>query len=121
MPYEIYKMLHLAGLFLLISGLISAYTVTSSGSALVGKIRNFSFAMHGLGLVLILVSGFGLLARLGLAREMPTWAYVKFGIWGVFAIFISVLKRKGQLGWPLYVIMLSVFLFAAWLATYKPF
>ena len=121
MPYEIYKIIHLTGIFLLISGLMMAYAITSSGHALAGKIKTFSFAAHGTGLVLILVSGFGLLARLGLAREMPMWAYVKFAIWGIFAIFISILKRKGQLGWPLYVAMLGVFMFASYTAIYKPF
>lgn len=121
MPYELYKVIHLLGLFLLISGLITAFTLTSNGHALAGKVKTFAFALHGLGLVLILVSGFGLLARLGLAREMPVWAYIKLGVWGVFALYISVIKRKGQIGWPLYVSMLSVFLVAAYLAVYKPF
>lgn len=121
MPYEFYKVLHLTGIFLLISGLIAAYGATAYGHSLSGKIKTFSFATHGVGLLFILVSGFGLLARLGLAKEMPTWAYVKFAIWGLFAIFISILKRKGQLGWPLYVAMLSIFLFAAYTAVYKPF
>ena len=121
MPYEFYKIMHLTGIFLLISGLMMAYAITSSGHALAGKIKTFSFATHGTGLVLILVSGFGLLARLGLAREMPVWAYVKFAIWGAFAIFISILKRKGQLGWPLYVAMLGVFMFASYTAVMKPF
>ncbi len=121
MPYELYKVIHLLGLFLLISGLITAFTLTSNGHALAGKVKTFAFALHGLGLVLILVSGFGLLARLGLAREMPVWAYIKLIIWGVYALYISVIKRKGQIGWPLYVSMLSVFLVAAYLAVYKPF
>jgi hypothetical protein len=121
MPYEIYKIIHLTGIFLLISGLMMAYAMTSSGYALAGQIKKFSFAAHGTGLALILISGFGLLARLGLAREMPMWAYVKFAIWGVFAIFISILKRKGQLGWPLYVAMLAVFMFASYTAVMKPF
>lgn len=121
MPYEIYKIIHLTGIFLLISGLISAFAITSSGHALTGKIKTFSFATHGLGLFLALLGGFGLLARLQLAHQMPVWAYLKFAVWAVFAIFISVIKRKGQIGWPLFISMLSLFVFAAWLAIYKPF
>ncbi len=121
MPYEFYKFLHLTGIFLLISGLIAGLTLTWSGHPLAGKIKTFSFATHGLGLVLILVSGFGLLARLNLAAQMPVWAYVKLAIWGLFAIAISIVKRKGQIGFPLYIVLLSVFLFAAYTAVYKPF
>jgi hypothetical protein len=121
MPYEFYKFLHFFGLFLLISGLMGVFVTTWNGQQLVGRIKVFSFSLHGLGLFLILLSGFGLLARLGLAREMPTWAYVKLAIWGTLALFVSLLKRKGHLGWPIYLTLLTVLLFAAYTATYKPF
>ncbi len=121
MAYEVYKIIHLVGIFLLISGLISAFAITSSGHALTGKIKTFAFATHGLGLLLVLLGGFGLLARLGLAREIPVWAYLKLAIWAVFALFISVIKRKGQIGWPLFATMLIIFSAAAYLAIYKPF
>ena len=120
MPYEFYKVLHLTGIFLLISGLVAAYTTTWSGHTLSGKIRTFAFSMHGFGLLLVLVSGFGLLARLGLAQGMPVWAYVKLGVWGAFALAISLLKRKGQLGWPLYSLLVIIYLVAVYSAVYKP-
>ena len=120
MPYEFYKVLHLTGIFLLISGLIGAFVTTWSGQALTGKIKTFSFAMHGMGLLFILVSGFGLLARLGLTQGLPVWAYIKLGIWGLFALAISLLKRKGQLGWPLYSLLIIVYLVAVYSAIYKP-
>lgn len=121
MPYEVYKVLHLVGIFLLISGLMGVFIPVWMGQGLTGQIKKFSFSLHGLGLFLILLSGFGLLARLGLAREMPMWVYVKLAAWGLFALSISVLKRKGRIGWPLYIGLLTIFLVAAYTAVYKPF
>lgn len=120
MSYEIYKLIHLLGLFLLISGLMGVYYTVKSGVAFQGNIKKFSFALHGLGLLLILVSGFGLLARLGMAANMPSWVYIKLTIWIFFAIIISVLKRKSHIGWPLFVLLMAGYLIAAYTAIYKP-
>ena len=72
-------------------------------------------------LVFILVSGFGLLAKLGLAREMPAWAYAKLSLWVVFALIISLLKRKSQIGMPIYILLLACYAAAAYIGVYKPF
>ena len=89
-PYEIYKILHLTGLFLLITGLASTLVLSWAGSINQKNLKKFSFITHGIGLLFILVSGFGLLARLGLAQaNMPTWIYGKLTIWGLFALAIS--------------------------------
>ena len=65
MPYEFYKILHLTGLVLLFSGLVSLLTLKAIGAEVNGAAKKFSFIAHGIGLFLILLSGFGLLARLG--------------------------------------------------------
>jgi hypothetical protein len=120
MPYEIYKILHLVGIFLLTSGLLTALTLAWSKQPFTGKIKSFAFMTHGLGLLFILVSGFGLLARLGLAREsLPLWIYVKLTIWLIMGGIISLLKRKGHLGWPLYILLLIIFITAAYFGVYK--
>ena len=121
MPYEIYKILHLTGIFLLVSGLIGLLTLVWSGHGLSGKVKTFAFITHGVGLLFILVSGFGLLARLGLAQQgLPPWIHVKLFIWIVFGGLIALLKRKGQMGWPLYFLMLAIFVIAAYYGVYKP-
>lgn len=120
MSYEFYKFLHLVGIFLLMTGLMGVYFTVWSGSSFQGSVKKFSFAMHGLGLLIVLVSGFGLLARLGLTSGLPTWVFVKLGVWAFFAIAISLLKRKGQIGWPLYALLLLGYGLAAYMAVYKP-
>lgn len=120
MSYEFYKILHLTGLILLFSGLVSLLTLKATGAAVEGPARKFSFLTHGIGLFLILLSGFGLLARLELIRDLPTWIYIKLAIWLYFGLSIALIKRRGQLGWVLYVPMLVIFMAAAYLATNKP-
>lgn len=118
-PYEFYKMVHFLGLFLLISGLTSLLALAWANQELKGKIKTFAFATHGIGLLFLLISGFGLLARLQL-MPMPTWAYGKLLFWGLFAVVISLVKRKGKLGFPIYAVLLALFFGAAYLAVFKP-
>ena len=120
MPYEFYKILHLTGLVLLFSGLVSLLTLKVIGAEVNGPAKKFSFIAHGIGLFLILLSGFGLLARLGLARELPGWIYIKLVIWLYFGASIALIKRKGQIGWIMYLPMLLIFIVSAYLGVNKP-
>jgi hypothetical protein len=121
MSYEFYKVLHLTGVILTFSGLIGLLTVRMSGTALEGKTKTLVFISHGLGLLMALVGGFGLLARLGMAQSMPHWVYVKLVIWLFLGGAISVVKRKGHMGWPLYGVLIALFVVASYLAVSKPF
>lgn len=76
---------------------------------------------HGVGLLLSLVGGFGLLARLGIVHGgLPNWVLVKLGIWTLFAVLIGLVYRKpswSKLIWPL---MITLGALAAYLAGSKP-
>lgn len=122
MPYEIYKILHLIGIFLLTSGLVGMLVLAWSGHQIAGKVKTFAFITHGLGLVFLLVSGFGLLARMGFMHNqgMPFWIYVKLAIWLIMGGVISLAKRKGSIGWPIYFLMMAIFIAAAYFGVYKP-
>ncbi len=118
--YEFYKVLHLTGLVLLFSGLVALLTVKVVKVEFGGSAKKFAFITHGIGLFFILLSGFGLLARLNLVRDLPNWIYVKLAIWLYFGLTIALIKRKGELGWILYIPMLVIFLAAAYLGVNKP-
>lgn len=122
MPYEIYKVLHLTGIFLLTSGLVGMLVLAWSGHQIAGKVKTFALVTHGIGLLLMLVSGFGLLARMGIMHGagFPFWIYVKLAIWGIFGGIIALVKRKGTIGWPLYFLMMAIFIAAAYFGVYKP-
>ncbi|WP_413288646.1 hypothetical protein [Bdellovibrio sp. HCB337] len=121
MSYEFYKILHITGLILLFFGLSSALTLKMAGATFTGSVKKMAFLTHGVGLLFLLVSGFGLLAKLGIMAEMPGWAWTKLGVWLVMGGAIALAKRKGQLGWPIMVLFVGLGIFAAWLAISKPF
>lgn len=121
MSYEFYKLLHITGLMLLFFGLSAALTLKMAGAAFTGSVKKMAFITHGVGLLLMLVGGFGLLARLGFMGNIPAWALTKLGIWILLGGAIALAKRKGQLGWPLMVLFVGLGTTAAWLAIIKPF
>jgi len=93
-----------------------------SGHQIAGKVKTFAFITHGVGLLFMLVSGFGLLARMGFMHNagLPTWIYIKLVIWLIMGGIIALIKRKGQLGWPMYFLLLAIFITAAYVGVYKP-
>lgn len=121
MPYTFYKVLHILSLILLFSGLISLLTLTWSQAELKPQIKKFAFITHGIGLFLLLLSGFGLAARLGLVQGLPGWIHAKLAIWLLLGGSIVLAKRFGRLGFLNAVIFWTLGTLAAYIAVYKPF
>ena len=119
--YEIYKIVHLTGILLIFIGLTSLLSLKIAGVNAEGKAKSLIFISHGIGLFLALFGGFGLLARLGLTRDIPNWVFAKLAIWLLLGGAIALVKRKGQIGWPLFVGLILIFIVAAYLAILKPF
>lgn len=119
--YETYKIIHLVAIVLLFSGLVGLLTIQMSGGALVGRARSMVFASHGIGFMLLLISGFGLTARLGLVSSLPGWVLAKIGIWLALGGAIVVVKKKGMLGLPLFLTLIALFVATAIIAITKPF
>jgi hypothetical protein len=121
MSYEFYKVMHLTGLFMIFSG-IGAYFV--GGASAVDRQfsgKKMAGLLHGVGLLVALVSGFGLLARLDLMGTMPGWVIGKLVIWLSLGGVIAFAMRKPQLykaGWLATLVLGAA---AAYLARYKPF
>lgn len=113
--------MHLLGLMLLFFGfgglLVSAYARVELKKAA----RIMGFVTHGVGLLFILVSGFGMAARLGMMTGLPGWVKAKIVIWALLGIAISVVKRKGYIGWPVAILLWGLGTTAAMFAVTKPF
>lgn len=121
MSYEFYKVIHLVSIVFLFSGLMVLLSAKMISNTIPKNIRMLGFISHGIGILLILVSGFGLLARLQIMSPFPIWAYAKIAIWLLLALAASVLKRRNQVGMPAFVSLITIFIIAAVLAIYKPF
>jgi len=116
MPHTVYLFLHVAGVVLL---------CFSIGGILVGKTagqdqppKNLTI-MNGVGLVFLLVSGFGMLARLGISFPLPGWIWVKLVIWVLIGSF-PMWGRKLSVAVRWYVAF-GFILSAAFIGIFKPF
>lgn len=118
MSYEFYKVLHFAGIFALLIGvsLLTAWSLEKKSAAL----KKWGFILHGGSLVVILVSGFGLAARLGLVGGLPNWVYAKLFVWFLFGAFIVLIKRT-NLGLKSTLLALVLAIVSAYIAGNKPF
>lgn len=82
--------------------------------------RRLAAITHGIGMVLVLIAGFGLLARLGIG-QWPGWVYMKLLIWLALGLIMAPVLRKPLMGrvWWTAVIVLGGL--AAYFAVVKPF
>ena len=83
MSYEFYKVLHIFSVLLLFMALGTLAASATSGK---GSTRRFAAIGHGVALVLILIAGFGLLAKLRMFGSIPGWVIVKLGIWSMLGV-----------------------------------
>ncbi|HPI40576.1 MAG TPA: hypothetical protein PLJ21_07205 [Pseudobdellovibrionaceae bacterium] len=129
MPFDFYKMLHLTGLFLLFLGFgggIVLYSISKSlkesdlSQVPWKKFKIFTSAFHGLGLVFILVSGFGMLARMGGGMVLPAWIHPKLLIWVLAGGFLFLIKKKPNLSVLWYILTLVFGITAGIFGVYKP-
>ncbi|MDP2310709.1 MAG: hypothetical protein Q8P18_32125 [Pseudomonadota bacterium] len=122
MPYEVYKILHIIGLVAIWASLGGTEVhVLNGGTRATNKVRTLVSATHGVGLMLMLVGGFGMLARLGLTSDMPGWVMAKIVLWLVVGGLLAVPLRIPALARPLWFAMPFFAALGAWLALTKPF
>lgn len=88
MSPEFYKLLHLSGLIFLFTG-IGGFLALNKENAQHGK---FAVYLHGVGLVLLLVSGFGLVAKLEIG--FPWWIVGKVVLWLFLGGALALAKRE---------------------------
>lgn len=122
--YEAYKVVHILGIAVTMLALggaaILAFVGDPRAPGAPSSARKLLAAFHGTGMTLVLVAGFGLLARLGLTRGMPGWAWAKVVVWLVVAAALMLPYRRPALARPLLVAAPLLVLLAGWLAIYKP-
>ncbi len=120
--YSIYKIIHLTGVLMVFLSLGGVAMHAINKGTKDHSWKKPVAITHGLGLLLSLVGGFGLLARLGVMHgTLPGWVLTKLGIWFTFAILIGVLIRKPSLAKPIWVLTILLGGVAAYLAGSKPF
>jgi hypothetical protein len=119
-PYPFYKVLHLLGIFMVVITLGGMILHVVNGGTRDYAMRKRVALIHGVGLLIALVGGFGLLARLGLVNGMPAWAMAKLGIWFVLGALPALVYRKREWAHFFGPTTIVFAVAAAWLAIYKP-
>lgn len=121
-PYSVYKIVHLVGVFMILTSLSALTLHVGLGGGRVHSWRKLVAGTHGVGLLLALVGGFGLLARLGIGHGgLPGWVWAKLAIWATFGGIITVILRKAEWSKALWFTILFLGGLGAYLANYKPF
>ncbi len=116
MPLPYYHILHLVAVMALFAG-----TGTALASADNAAARKFGAILRGVALLLLLVTGFGMLAKLNIMKSIPLWAWCKIGIWVIAAVLPVFVKRKLLPATAAVFIALALGGVAAWLGYLKPF
>jgi hypothetical protein len=122
-PYQLYNVVHILGIALLMTALggMALHSV-NGGLRRDNRARGLVAALHGLGALLVLVGGFGMLARLGFRHGamFPGWLLVKLAVWVVLGVAVALPYRSPRLARPMLLVVPLLAGLAAYMAIYKP-
>ena len=123
MPYEFYKVAHFLGLALVVGSLCAlAVHGANGGTRETNKTRGLLAASHGIGLLLMLVAGFGALAKIGgmSGGAVPVWVWIKLLVWFLLGGALPLVQRKPELGRIVFFVVPLLAATAGWVAVTKP-
>ena len=111
MPVYFYQILHVTGIIMLFMGYgaLLARSLAASDSVAVRKLGSIT---SGIGLLLILVAGFGMISKLGHSFTAP-WLLVKILVWLALGGVIVLINRKPALAKTLWWSILALGIIAA--------
>lgn len=100
MSLEFYRTLHILGLFLFFMSLgAAAMHAMNGGTKDSNPSRKWIAITHGLGLTIVLIAGFGLLAKspqYGMAAKWPGYIYYKMALWFAYGGVTVLFYRKPE-------------------------
>ena len=88
LSHSVYNVLHVVGIILIMSSLGGvALHAMNGGTREANSARRLMVGVHGAGAFLVLLGGFGMLARIGFkhGEPFPGWLLVKITIWLLLA------------------------------------
>jgi hypothetical protein len=120
--HQLYNLVHIVGIVLVVSALAGAAVLAHTrGDHETRPTRRFLAILHGLGAFLVLLGGFGMLARLGIVQGgLPGWIWVKLGIWVIVAAALMLPYRRPAMARALVLALPVLVGLAAYMALYKP-
>ena len=99
-----------------------ALHVANGGTKASNTARKLLASVHGAALFVILLGGFGMLARLKLVQGggLPGWIYLKLAIWVIMGAMGTVMYRAPKVARWMLVLLPLLGMAAAWIAVSKP-
>ena len=121
LSYSVYKLLHYFGMFLIFTA-VGGVTVHAAGGGdkESNPARRALAVSHGIGLLLMAVAGFGMLAQIGVSA-MGGWLWAKIIIWLVLGAATVLPYKARSLAGAMLMLVPLLGALAAYLAIYKPF
>ncbi len=118
-----YLVMHIIGIAFLFAAMGGvAVHAANGGTKGASRTRTLVASIHGLGALLILIGGFGMMARLGILQgQPPAWLMAKMIIWLLLSGVILLPYRSVSLAKPFFIGLPLLAGVAAYLAAYKPF
>lgn len=120
MSIETYKFIHIATIILVFTSMGSLVAQAHLGETQKkSPIYKLNMLVHGIGLLLLLVSGFGLLHKMGIPT-VSTWAVVKLAIWLTLGLS-PLIVRKVSVAKVNFAFLSLLTLIAVYFGVFKPF
>lgn len=122
-PLNLYKLVHILGILLVFTsyGGIVLHAM-NDGTKITNSGRRLVTIGYGVGLFLILLGGFGMLARLGIVQGgLPGWIWLKLAVWIAVGGLFALPYRRPDTSRLLWILGPTLGLLAAWAGLYKPF
>lgn len=123
MSYQLLKLIHVTGIFLLFLSLggIALFTM-NGGTKSSNKYRLLAAITHGLGLILLILAGFSMLKHIDISHSaLPGWVIVKIIIWLAFGGLLAVVSKRPNFAKILWFGFPILGIIAGYLAIFKPF
>ena len=122
LDYSVYKVVHIGAALMIFASVGGVAThVANQGGDKSHRWRKPLSITHGIGLLLSLVAGFGLHAKMAPELKWGGWIFAKIAIWLVLGGITAMLYRKPQASTAAWWGTLALGFAAAFLAIYKPF
>jgi len=126
MSIEVYRVLHVLGIFGLmcsLGGLAMIAWQTRGAQAVKDETtaaRKRLTMVHGIAMLIVLVAGFGMMAKLGLMTTWPVWVILKIVIWVFFGAAPVLIKKGAERGKTWIIVLPLLGATAAYLAIFHP-
>lgn len=119
--YTVYKFVHFLGIIMIFVSLGGVMAHVFNGGVKADYVwRKPAGITHGIGLFLVLLGGFGMMARLGINWPWPGWLFAKLAIWLVLGGITGLVYRLGRSGKSLWAGVVLLGAIAAYMAIMKP-